>query len=159
MGEIPVHKIRAYADTSVFGGVFDGEFADFSSLCFEGVHRGRFIVLVSPETARELVKAPVEVKEIWKSLPSESSERVSINEEVRELAEEYIKAGILGRASESDAIHVAAATVAGADLILSWNFKHIVKYNRIIGFNGVNVRNGYHSMMILSPREFGENDN
>jgi hypothetical protein len=55
---------------------------------------------------------------------------------------------------------VAAATVAGADMILSWNFKHIVNYNRIKGFNGVNVRYGYRSMTIYSPLEiaYGEDE-
>ena len=43
--------------------------------------------------------------------------------------------------------------MAGADLILSWNFRHMVNSNRIRGFNGVNVRLGYRNMAILSPRE------
>ena len=46
--------------------------------------------------------------------------------------------------------------MAGADLILSWNFRHIVNYNRIRGFNGVNTRMGYRAMTILSPREVGD---
>ena len=57
-----------------------------------------------------------------------------------------------------DALHVAAATVAGADLILSWNFRHIVNYNRIRGFNSVNVRMGYRAMTIHSPREVGDEE-
>jgi hypothetical protein len=43
----------------------------------------------------------------------------------------YVAGGVLGKTSRSDAIHVATATVAEADLIVSWNFKHIVNYNRI----------------------------
>ena len=72
---------------------------------------------------------------------------------MRELADEYVRAGVLGPASADDATHVAAATVAGADLIVSWNFRHIVNYNRIRGFNAVNVRMGYRAITILSPRE------
>ena len=53
----------------------------------------------------------------------------------------------------ADATHVAAATVAGANLIVSWNFKHIVNYSRILGFNGVNASLGYRLMTILSPLE------
>jgi hypothetical protein len=55
-------------------------------------------------------------------------------------------------------LHVAAATVAGADLILSWNFKHIVNFNRIRGFNSVNIRMGYRAMTILSPKEVSDED-
>lgn len=73
--------------------------------------------------------------------------------EAKDLAEEYVRSGVLGSASAADAMHVAVATVAGADLIVSWNFRHIVNYNRIRGFNAVNVRNGYRTVTILSPRE------
>jgi len=85
-------------------------------------------------------------------------EPVVLNEEVDTLTAEYIRAGVLGEASRDDATHVAAATVAGADLILSWNFRHIVNFDRICGFNSVNMRNGYRSMTILSPREVTDED-
>lgn len=55
-------------------------------------------------------------------------------------------------------MHVATASVAGAELILSWNFRHIVNFNRIKGFNGVNVMNGYPLMTILCPLEVGNDD-
>ena len=75
---------------------------------------------------------------------------------VRDLASEYIAAEVSGQASFSDALHVSAATVAGADLILSWNFRHIVNFNRIRGFNSVNFRFGYRTMTILSPKEVSD---
>ena len=78
---------------------------------------------------------------------------MSLNDDVRDLAKEYLNCRILGEASLSDALHVAAATVAGADLIISWNFKHIVNFNRICGFNSINIRLGYRAMTILSPME------
>ena len=151
-----MRKIRVYADTSVFGGTQDNEFADISRRFFERVRKGAFRVLVSEETIRELSDAPPSVMEVWNSLSSEMLERVEIDDEVKHLAQAYLEAGVLGPASSSDAIHVAAATVAGADLILSWNFRHIVNFNRIQGFNGVNVSNGYRAMTILSPMEVGD---
>ena len=75
------------------------------------------------------------------------------DDEVTALAEAYIAAGVLGRASELDARHVATATVARADVLLSWNFKHIVNYDRIRKFNGVNVLNGYSTIDVRSPLE------
>ena len=114
---------------------------------------GRYVLLVSEVTYRELALAPEEVKRNWESLPPESIEDVAVGEEVKALAEEYVRHRVVGRASMNDALHVAAATVPGADLILSWNFGDIVNYNRIKGFNGVNVMNGYRSMTILSPLE------
>jgi len=153
-----MHKIRVYVDTSVFGGTSDDEFAEPSKLFFERVRRGEYTVLVSEPTFTELAGAPKAVKAFWNSLPAECIEEIHTDDEVRALAEAYIDAGVLGRSSAADALHVASASVAGADLILSWNFKHIVNFNRIRGFNGVNVTNGYRSMTILSPLEIGDED-
>ncbi|MBP7867342.1 MAG: PIN domain-containing protein [Acidobacteria bacterium] len=151
-----MRRIRVYVDTSVFGGIEDEEFSDASRRFFQRVAEGDYIVLISEETYRELSKSPESVRDILTALPSGSLEDVLIESETLELAAEYIRSGILGEASRGDALHVAAATVAGADLILSWNFKHIVNYNRIRRFNGVNVLLGYRSMTILSPREVGD---
>ena len=59
---------------------------------------------------------------------------------------------------ENDALHVAAATVARADVIISWNFKHIVKFDRILKFNGVNMLNGYSQISIHSPLELTDDN-
>jgi len=111
------------------------------------------MVLLSAETLRELIISPEKVKLVWYNLPMAQVEEVPLNDEVGDLAQEYLRARVLGEASLSDALHVAAATVAGADLILSWNFKHIVNFHRIRGFNSVNIRLGYRVMTILSPME------
>ncbi len=153
-----MHKIRVYVDTSVFGGVFDDEFEEASRLFFDRVKRGAFVVLASPLTTDELEDAPEEVSRLLAGLSPEQLEPVALTDEVHDLAADYVRAGVLTEASMDDAVHVAAATVAGADLILSWNFRHIVNFDRIRGFNSVNTRNGYRSMMILSPKEVGEDD-
>ena len=55
--------------------------------------------------------------------------------------------------SAADAEHIAAATVAGVDLMVSWNFKHIVHFDKIRGFEAVNLLQGYKPIRIHSPRE------
>jgi len=153
-----VGRIRVYVDTSVFGGVHDIEFREVTERFFEQVKRGGYVVLVSRLTTDELEDAPAQVSQVMRALTPDEIEPVTLDEEVRSLAEEYIRAGVLGEACIDDATHVAAATVARADLILSWNFRHIVNFNRIRGFNSVNNRNGYQSMVILSPREVIDDD-
>ena len=59
---------------------------------------------------------------------------------------------------DPDAIHVAAVTVARADLVLSWNFRHIVNYDRIHKYNGVNALNGYPPIEIHSPLEMDDEE-
>lgn len=148
-----MRRIRVYADTSVFGGAVDEEFSQSSRPFFERLGRGEFVLLVSTETLRELSSAPTMVREVLQRIAEEYMESVSVGTEVEALAEAYMSAGILGRASRSDAIHVAAATVAEADLIVSWNFRHIVNLDRIAKYNAVNVLNGYRPIEIRSPAE------
>jgi hypothetical protein len=60
---------------------------------------------------------------------------------------------ILPRRFRDDARHIALATIAGADLVVSWNFRHIVHFEKIQMFNAVNLEMGYKTIMIHSPRE------
>jgi len=153
-----VHRIRSYVDTSVFGGVLDEEFATASSGFFKRVARGDFLVMLSVVTIQELLRAPEPVRMIWKNILPEMILEIPISAEVESLAQAYIDSLVLTAKHEVDALHVAAATVAGADLILSWNFRHIVNFDRILGFNAVNTRLGYRSMTILSPLEVAYDD-
>jgi hypothetical protein len=151
-------KVRVYADTSVFGGVADEEYAEPSRLFFERVRRGAVVLIVSTQVLRELSGAPQIVRQELEGLPQEHLEATEVTAEVEPLADAYIAAGVLGAGWRGDAIHVAAASVAGADLIVSWNFKHIVNYNRIPRYNAVNVLNGYRPIEIRSPAELVYDD-
>lgn len=153
-----MRKIRVYADTSVFGGPLDKQFAGPSSRFFQRVKAGEFVLVVSRMVLRELYAAPEEVRKGLTDLPSSALEYIEVDEDVETLADAYLAAGIVGPASRDDAVHVAAATAAGADLILSWNFRHIVNYNRIHKYNGVNALNGYPAIEIHSPLEIDDAD-
>jgi len=58
----------------------------------------------------------------------------------------------------ADAQHIAIATIEKVDILVSWNFKHIVNINRIHAFNSVNIRLGYPLLEIRTPREVLENE-
>jgi len=150
--------IRTYVDTSVFGGCFDDEFAEYSNRFFEQVRRGAYHVLVSEMVLGELSGAPIRVREVLQHLPTEAWEELQPTRDADTLTQGYLEAGVLTPASRSDATHVAMAAVAGADLVVSWNFRHIVNFDRIRGFNAVNVREGYRPLQILSPREVGTDE-
>lgn len=146
--------LRVYADTSVFGGCFDKEFDAASLEFFEQVSSGTFVLLISDLAVRELEKAPREVREFYLALTD--YETVSATDECYGLRDAYLRADVLGRASSDDALHVAIATVYRADVIVSWNFKHIVQRRRIHGFEAVNTLMEYRSPEIFSPREIIE---
>jgi len=134
------------------------EFSEATRKFLDMVKQERYILLLSKATYAELENAPPAARRVLTALPAESLEEVEIDAAVEELAKAYVAAGVLSPSDAVDALHVAAATVAGADLILSWNFRHIVNYNRIQRFNSVNMANGYRPVDIRSPLEvaYGE---
>jgi predicted nucleic acid-binding protein len=145
-------KLKIYLDTSVIGGSFDEEFKDHSIRLLENLKNDKIIGVVSEITIRELESAPDFVKNDFESY-EEKLEIVSITDEIKELAENYIKDKIVTENYYEDALHIACATVYQVDLLVSWNFKHIVNFNRIIQFNAVNLKNGYKTLQIFSPME------
>ena len=149
--------LRVYADTSVFGGCFDDEFRAESTRFFEDVRSGRFVVVVSDVTLDELGLAPESVRRILADLPQSRVEVVNSSEESNDLKQAYLDAGVVGPASRNDAAQIALATIFGADLVVSWNFKHIVHFEKIAGYEGVNRLRGYRSPKIYSPREMVKN--
>ena len=146
-------KIRIYADTSVFGGCFDDEFSEDSKAFFNDIKSGKFILIVSATTLRELNKAPDFVQKVLADLPTKSVELIEYSEEIGFLRDEYLKAGIVSNSFKADAEHVANASIAEVDFIVSWNFKHIVHYDKIRGYQAVNLLNGYKPISIYSPKE------
>jgi len=145
--------LRVYADTSVFGGCFDDEFRAESVRFFEEVLEARFVVVVSNVTLDELELAPDLVRGVLADLRPEYVEIVTTSRESDRLRDAYMEAAVVGPASRNDAAHIAVATVSNVDLVVSWNFKHIVHFEKIGGYEGVNSLRGYRSPRIYSPRE------
>jgi len=143
---------RTYVDASVFGGVGDEEFAEDSRAFFDQVRVGRFTILTSALVADEIAQAPEEVRVLYdRHIPA--AELVAVDDEVLALQAAYLAAGILTPRWADDALHVALATVAGADLMVSWNFRHIVHFDKAPRYNAVNRLHGYLQLAIHSPSE------
>lgn len=145
-------SLKVYADTSVFGGVWDPEFSHASGMFFEQVSKGFFLLHVSPLVETELRDAPQRVRAVF-AKHIENMTVVTAFDQAEMLKDAYLKAGILTRASEEDALHVALATVSRCDIIVSWNFRHIVHHGKIGLYNAVNVMQGHREIAIYSPRE------
>ena len=90
---------------------------------------------------------------LLESLPSGTVVGLTLTEAVIELREAYLEAGIVSRQSVNDATHVAAATVSRADAIVSWNFRHIVRMDKMRAYNQVNLQTGFGLISIVSPQE------
>ena len=147
---------RFYFDTSVFGGVFDKEFEEMTLQLFEKVKSGVIICVFSDLTESELIDAPEKVRDYFKHLQKEHVERVVVNDEILSLATKYIDEKVVGQTSFDDCVHIATATINKVDILVSWNFKHIVNIYRIRGYNSINIRSNYQSLEIRSPKEIIE---
>ncbi|HEX8359412.1 MAG TPA: hypothetical protein VF613_04870 [Longimicrobium sp.] len=144
---------RVYIDTSVVGGCLDAEFRDPSVQLFERFREGTLVALVSDLLRAEIRPAPPAVQAVLEGLPAAHVEDVLLTAEARRLAESYISAEVISRKLLTDAFHIATATVHRADVLASWNFKHIVNAQRIYGYNSVNVLEGWSLLEIRTPAE------
>jgi predicted nucleic acid-binding protein len=151
-------KQRVYIDTSVIGGCFDQEFEEWSNRLIYEFQSGQKIAVISDITYREIDLAPEKVQKIISTIPSDFIEEILIDTETEELAQSYIKAGAVSQKFYEDALHIAIATIIKADILVSWNFKHIVNIDRIRKYNSVNLMNGYSTIEIRTPREILKNN-
>jgi len=148
-----MRPIRIYADTSVFGGFFDTEFDKETKLLFDKILKGEFKLIISDLTQNELIKAPENVRNLIMDLNIMDVEVIKISNEEINLAKSYVSENVVGKTSFDDCIHIAAATINNVGLLVSWNFKHIVNVVRIRGYNAVNIKNGYKTIDIRSPKD------
>ena len=148
--------LRIYIENSVIGGYFDEEFKEHTRKLFDEFKNGKYKPIISSHVIAELENgAPEKVKENLKTLDYNELE---VNDEMIKLAEKYLEQKIVSEKYYSDALHIAVATVIGVDVLVSWNFKHIVNLDKIKLFNSVNLREGYSILEIRTPREVVENE-
>lgn len=114
---------------------------------------GEFEPILSEVTAAEVQNAPESVQVLYAELVAMEAEILEVTESALELADEYQRRNILTPKFYDDGLHIALATVAEADLLVSWNFRHIVRFDKIRLFNAVHLEYGYKTLSIHSPRE------
>ena len=146
-------KLSLYIDTSVIGGYFDVEFQRETQKLFQSIFNNQFHILYSTVTEDELLNAPAEVRILLDNIPGETKTKIELTEEAVMLGDRYIAENVVGKTSREDCFHIALATIHKADILVSWNFKHIVNVIRIRGYNAVNLKLGYSPIDIRSPKE------
>ena len=146
-------SLTLYLDTSVYGGYFDEEFSIWTQPLFQEIYDGVHNVVSSSVVLVELGCAPEHIQSLIPKIPDHIYKQYDVTTEMISLASEYIRQGVIGQTSYRDCLHIAIATIVGADYLVSWNFKHIVNVIRIRGYNDVNVSNGYRTLEIRSPRD------
>lgn len=144
--------IRVYADTSVFGGCFDPGFDAASTQFFQEVRAGRFALATSALVRTEIEPAPIAVRQLFDEFEPLAL-ACDISDAAIDLQQAYLAAGIVSEKSDTDAMHVALATISACRVLVSWNFKHIVHIEKAPRYNAVNTLRGLPLVAIHTPAE------
>ncbi|HEX3578636.1 MAG TPA: PIN domain protein [Thermoanaerobaculia bacterium] len=135
------------------GGCFDIEFSTWSNALIGDFRAGRLIPLLFDVTAAEVAEAPPAVRDLHQEMLLLAGGLLPVTQKVAALVDAYTAKKILSARMAADMTHIALATLAQADALVSWNFKHIVRLEKIRLFNAVNVELGHQPLSIRSPRE------
>ncbi|MDR3291712.1 MAG: hypothetical protein LBT10_06150 [Methanobrevibacter sp.] len=144
-------KLKIYVENSVIGGYFDKEFEKHAKRLFEEFKRGTFKAVISSHVMDELGNgAP---QHVIGNLKQINYDEYELTKEMIDLADKYMESCIVTKKYYEDGLHIAIATVIGVDVLVSWNFKHIVNLNKIKLFNHVNLMERYLPLEIRTPPE------
>jgi predicted nucleic acid-binding protein len=146
-------KLKLYLDTSVFSAYFDDRAPDRRAQTVEFWERIAVFDACTSLAREELENTPdADRRErLLKLLEGLTVHSVTL--EMKELAKQYVEAGVFTALMMNDAVHVAAAVLTRQDILLSWNFKHLVNRVRRAKINQVNVSQGLPTIEIIAPPE------
>ena len=145
--------MKLYLDTSVFSAYYDERTPERMRMTrdFWRVLE-RHEKLCSDLTIEELGQARSGLREKLLGL-AQGFTVISLTDEMRELARLYVREGLVPSRYFADALHIAAAVLGGADILVSWNFKHLVKRSTRLLVNYINANQGLRTIEILAPPE------
>jgi predicted nucleic acid-binding protein len=149
-------KLKIYLDTSVISHLQHEDAPERTKetlLFWDELKTGKYEIVISDLTLEELSLCPQpKQRDLLEHLEEIDYEVLHRSTEVAAMAEDYIANGVLPKTKRGDCLHMAFATVSECDVIVSWNFKHMVRFRTIQGIRGVNTKNGYSKMMdIVQP--------
>lgn len=147
--------MKVYVENSVIGGYYDKEFKRPTRKLFDLFRLEIHQPVISELTLVELMDgAPEQVIDLIDELQEHKLIVLPRTKESTQLTKAYLKKGVVTQNWKEDAEHIAIATVHNVDVLVSWNFRHILKLDRIEGFNNVNKSLNYHPIEIKSPMRF-----
>jgi predicted nucleic acid-binding protein len=150
-----MNKTKIYLDTSVISYLDQTDAPaqmEITKALWKRFQYGQYKIFLSTVTIDEIARCQKEKRLILGDfLEDIIYTELQVTDETTRLAEKIIYEGILTQKSYDDCLHIACATLAECDIILSWNFKHLVNIKTINGVRGINMLKGYKSIDIYSP--------
>jgi len=157
-----VKKLKVYLDSSVISHLDAPDTPDKMAdtlLFWKDLLKGKYEVFLSPVVISELRETnEPKLSFMLEQLRALDFKLLAPSEEVTALADEYLRQGVLTAKSVDDCMHIAYAVVYQCDIIVSWNFRHLVNYRTIDRVRIVNAINRYREISIVSPTMMLEED-
>lgn len=148
-------RYKVYLDTSVISYLYQldaPEKMEDTLRLQELLREGVYEVYISDIVISEISACNEEkLRILMDSLKQIDYNIIETDEDTVELAEKFIDFGILKQKSFDDCQHIAAAILAGCDIITSWNFKHIVNVRTVRGVKVITTMEGYKDLLIYPP--------
>ena len=160
-------KIRVYLETSVISYLEQNDVPDKmkeTQELWETLKLGKYEIVISNIALVEISKCDEEKREKLAYYLSQINYiEYSSDNDTEELAQLIIEEDILKPKSKEDALHIASAILSDSDIILSWNFKHLVNIKTINGVRKVCFNRNINKVIdIYSPNillDKGEENN
>ena len=149
---------KVYVETSVWGMLLPNQpralrepTREFIRQCLKGI----FLPNISTVVVEEVGLAPASaVARMMREITRLAPPVLALTAVSEHLAQSYLDAGIIPAKKRDDARHVAIATVAGLDIVVSWNHRHLVNERKTGLFNAVNRLAGFEpTLAIHTPFE------
>jgi predicted nucleic acid-binding protein len=147
-------KLRIYLDTSVFSAYEDDRAPERKNLAMEFWRRLDDFEVSTSEIARQELDTTPELSRRESLI--RLLNRVAVHPmtpEMGALARIYVDGGVFSPTALNDALHVAAAVLTRQDILVSWNFRHLVNRRRRALINDLNVRGNLPTIEIVAPPE------
>ena len=151
-----IRKIKVYLDTSVMSYLDQQDAPEQmqeTREVWERIKSGYYDVFISDVVLRELGDCKEEEKrnQLIGHLSEIKYNLVTVDDAVVQLAEKIVANGVLKQKNIDDCQHIAAAILSDCDIIVSWNFKHIVNVRTIRGIKVITTVEGYKDLLIYQP--------
>ncbi len=151
-----MRPLRYYVETSVWNFLLElqrPEHRQVTERFFQEFGKAGSLA-ISDIVLQEIQRAPEARRAALRGvIERHHPELLRLSEEAEELADRYVAAGLIPAKYRNDALHLAIAVIHEFDVVVSWNFEHMVKLKTRLGVNGMNKMLGYRDIEIVSPEE------
>lgn len=148
-------KVRVYIETSIISNLDAQDRPDWMKetiRLWRELQTGKYAAVVGAPVIAELEQCHEPKRTfMFERLTEIEYELVTGTDESKRLASEYISLGGLPKKSRTDATHIALATLSNCEVIVSWNFSHIVNLKAMTAVDTVNTFERLKPIRIVSP--------